>query len=192
MLQRSGYVIPSADTRQPEAIMRSASEHHEEAERRLEEARTEQDSIRRRLILAEAQVHAILALSAPAGKGPPGPGQDEAADTESTGTAHQAPPPPSPGTPTSTPPVVPREKGTARGQPGCPAGPGALARHARADTVQPGTPCGEPRATGTRTGDSATRTGRSWQRETGRQGTGRSRTTGSRRPRTLQVTSPAP
>jgi hypothetical protein len=65
------------------------SEHHGEAERLLAEARREQDGIRRRLILAEAQVHATLALSAPAGKDPPGPGQDEAADTQSTGTAHQ-------------------------------------------------------------------------------------------------------
>jgi hypothetical protein len=80
--------------------MNSATEHHEEAERLLALARTEQDSIRRSLILAEAQVHAALALSAPAGKGPADPGQDRAADTKSTGTAHQTLASPSPGTPT--------------------------------------------------------------------------------------------
>jgi hypothetical protein len=95
-------------TRQPEAIMRSASEHYEEAERLLALARTEQDSIRRSLILAEAQVHAILALSAPAGIGPAGPGQDRAADTKSTGTAHQTLASPSPGTPTYAHPRWPK------------------------------------------------------------------------------------
>ena len=39
------------------------ADHHREAERLLSEARKEQDSIRRSLILAEAQVHATLALS---------------------------------------------------------------------------------------------------------------------------------
>jgi hypothetical protein len=68
--------------------MSSAREHYEEAERLLALVRTEQDSIRRSLILAEAQVHATLALSAPAGKDPPGPGRDEAAGTENTGVAH--------------------------------------------------------------------------------------------------------
>ena len=38
--------------------------------------------------VGQAQVHATLALSAPAGKGPPRPGRDEAADTQSTGAAH--------------------------------------------------------------------------------------------------------
>jgi len=68
--------------------MTSSSEHHAKAEQLLDQAHAEQDSIRRGLILAEAQVHATLALSAPAGKGPPRPGRDEAADTQSTGAAH--------------------------------------------------------------------------------------------------------
>jgi hypothetical protein len=97
--------------------MRSAREHHEEAERLLEEAHTTHDHISRSLILAEAQVHATLALSAPAGKDPPGPGQDEAADTRSTGTVHQAPPSPSPGTPTSTPQTVPGSREREGNQP---------------------------------------------------------------------------
>lgn len=67
----------------------NGADHHQEAERLLSEARKEQDGIRRSQILAEAQVHATLALGAPAGTGPPGPGQGEAADTQSTGTAHQ-------------------------------------------------------------------------------------------------------
>ena len=49
------------------------SEHHAKAEQLLEQARTENDSIRRSLILAEAQVHAALALSAEPGTSPPGP-----------------------------------------------------------------------------------------------------------------------
>jgi hypothetical protein len=53
------------------------SEHHARAEELLGQADAEQDSIRRSLILAEAQVHATLALSAPAGTSPPGPGQPE-------------------------------------------------------------------------------------------------------------------
>jgi hypothetical protein len=53
------------------------SEHRREAERLLAEAGREQDSIRRGLILAEAQIHAILALSAAAGVDPPGPGRPE-------------------------------------------------------------------------------------------------------------------
>ena len=52
------------------------TQHHERAEQLLLDARTEQDSIRR-LILAEAQVHATLALSAPPGASPPGRGQPE-------------------------------------------------------------------------------------------------------------------
>jgi len=55
--------------------MSSAREHHARAEQLLEEARTTQDQISRRLILAEAQVHATLALSAPAGTALPGGGQ---------------------------------------------------------------------------------------------------------------------
>ena len=66
----------------------SRTQHHDRAKELLSDARTEPDSFRRRLILAEAQVHATLALSAPAGKDPPGPGQDRAADIKSTGAAH--------------------------------------------------------------------------------------------------------
>jgi hypothetical protein len=88
-------------------MMSSAREHHAKAEQLLDQAHAEQDSVRRHLILAEAQVHATLALSAPAGKGPPGPGQDEAADTQSTGTAYQSLPSPSPGTPTPAHPGEP-------------------------------------------------------------------------------------
>jgi integrase/recombinase XerD len=98
-------------------MMSSAREHYEEAERLLALARAEQDSIRRSLILAEAQVHATLALSAPAGEGPAGPGQDRAADTKSTGTAHQTLASPSPGTPPYAHPRWP--KGTDQ----TPAGP---------------------------------------------------------------------
>jgi hypothetical protein len=65
-------------------MMSSAREHRAKAEQLLEEAHATHDQIGRSLILAEAQVHATLALSAPAGKGPPGPGQDEADSTEST------------------------------------------------------------------------------------------------------------
>lgn len=57
--------------------MSRAHEHHAKAEQLLGQARTTQDQIGRRLILAGAQVHATLALSAPAEKGPPGPGQSE-------------------------------------------------------------------------------------------------------------------
>jgi hypothetical protein len=64
--------------------MSSAREHRAKAEQLLEEAHATHDQIGRSLILAEAQVHATLALSAPAGKGPPGPGQDEADSTEIT------------------------------------------------------------------------------------------------------------
>jgi len=65
----------------------NGAEHHREAERLLSEARKEQDSIRRSQILAEAQVHATLALGAPAKISPASPGQAQAADTESTGVA---------------------------------------------------------------------------------------------------------
>ena len=58
--------------------MSSAREHHAKAEQLLEQARTTPDQISRREILAEAQVHATLALSTPAGEGPPGPRRDMA------------------------------------------------------------------------------------------------------------------
>jgi hypothetical protein len=61
--------------------MSSAREHHAKAEQLLGQARGTPDQISRREILAEAQVHATLALSAPAENGPPGPGRSE------TGTA---------------------------------------------------------------------------------------------------------
>jgi hypothetical protein len=95
--------------------MSSDHEHHEEAERLLRDARTEQDSVRRSLILAEAQVHATLAFSAPAGEGRPGPGQDRAADTKSTGETRPARPAGqpdslSPGTLTPAPPGEPESE----------------------------------------------------------------------------------
>jgi hypothetical protein len=52
-------------------MMSSSSEHHDEAERLLALAGTEQDSVRRSLILAEAQVHATLALADTGGKPSP-------------------------------------------------------------------------------------------------------------------------
>jgi hypothetical protein len=52
-------------------MMSSAREHYEEAERLLALAGTEQDGIRRSLILAEAQVHATLALADADGKPSP-------------------------------------------------------------------------------------------------------------------------
>jgi hypothetical protein len=64
------------------------ADHHREAERLLSEARTEQDSIRRRLILAEAQVHATLALGVPTEMGPASREEAKADRTESTGAAH--------------------------------------------------------------------------------------------------------
>src|SRR5215467_12096575 len=67
--------------RQPEVMMSSAGEHHARAEELLEQARTTPDQISRLEILAEAQVHATLALSAQAGEGPPGQGQDRVAGT---------------------------------------------------------------------------------------------------------------
>ena len=60
------------------------TQHHERAEQLLSDARKEPDSFRRSLILAEAQVHATLALSAPVQKGPPGPGQSETRSTAAT------------------------------------------------------------------------------------------------------------
>jgi hypothetical protein len=50
----------------------NGADHRAQAEQLLEQARSEQDSTRRHLILAEAQVHATLAPSAPPGTNPPG------------------------------------------------------------------------------------------------------------------------
>jgi len=47
------------------------ADHHHEAERLLSEASKEQDSIRRGLILSEAQVHATLALADAGGQPSP-------------------------------------------------------------------------------------------------------------------------
>ena len=70
--------------------MSSAREHHAKAEQLLEQARTTPDQISRREILAEAHVHATLALSTPAGEGPPGPRRDMATETSprKPGPAH--------------------------------------------------------------------------------------------------------
>jgi len=70
--------------------MSSAREHHAQAEQLLGQAHAEQDSIRRAVILAEAQVHATLALSAPGGTGPRGTGRDKAVVTSprKPGPAH--------------------------------------------------------------------------------------------------------
>jgi hypothetical protein len=57
------------------------TQHYERAEQLLEEAHTTHDQISRRLILAEAQVHATLALSAAPGTSPPGQGQPESRGT---------------------------------------------------------------------------------------------------------------
>jgi hypothetical protein len=75
------------------------TQHHEKAEQLLSDAHGERDSIRRSQILAEAQVHATLALSAPAGERPPGREQPETRSTASAGEA----------SPASAP--VPRKKG---------------------------------------------------------------------------------
>src|SRR5215472_653098 len=85
---RTRCVFHQQIPRQPEAMMSSASDHHAQAERLLEQARAEQDSIRRAVILAEAQVHATLALSAGTGTARPGPGRGEASDTRRTGQYH--------------------------------------------------------------------------------------------------------
>jgi hypothetical protein len=53
------------------------ADHHHEADRLLSEARKEQDGLRRSQILAEAQVHATLALIAAPATIPSGPGQPE-------------------------------------------------------------------------------------------------------------------
>ena len=68
--------------------MSSAREHHAKAEELLKQLPADHDSIRRSLILAEAQVHATLALRDPGEMGPASPEQDQAADIKSTGAAH--------------------------------------------------------------------------------------------------------
>ena len=50
--------------------MSSSSRHHEEADRLLKLAGIEKNHISRGLILAEAQVHALLALDAATGTSP--------------------------------------------------------------------------------------------------------------------------
>ena len=77
--------------------MSSAREHHAQAEQLLGQAHAEQDSIRRAVILAEAQVHATLAPSAGTGTPPPGPGRGEAGDTRRTGQYHPLGTPADPG-----------------------------------------------------------------------------------------------
>ena len=73
-------ITPLSATKVMEGQMKRA-DHHREAERLLSEARKEQDSIRHSLILAEAQVHATLALSAATRTSPPGPGQAQTGST---------------------------------------------------------------------------------------------------------------
>ncbi len=65
--------------------MSSTREHHAKAEQLLEQARTTRGQSSRSLILAEAQVHATLALSAPPATSPPSPGQAQTGSTASTG-----------------------------------------------------------------------------------------------------------
>ena len=96
--------------------MSSASEHHEEAERLLALARIEQDGTRRGLILAEAQVHATLALSAAPGTSPPSPGQAQTGSTASTGEARPVVPEGSADFP-MLPHVPPRERISGRRYP---------------------------------------------------------------------------
>lgn len=64
--------------------MSSTREHRAKAEQLLEEAHTTQDQISRSLILAEAQVHATLALSAPPGASPPNRGRTQTGGTAGT------------------------------------------------------------------------------------------------------------
>ena len=52
-------------------MISSSSEHHETADQLVSDARKEPDSFRRRLILAEAQVHATLALADAGGQPQP-------------------------------------------------------------------------------------------------------------------------
>jgi hypothetical protein len=66
-------------------MMSSVRKHHAAAEQLLGQAGTEEDSIRRSLILAEAQVHATLALSAVIGTARPGPGRGQAGGIRRTG-----------------------------------------------------------------------------------------------------------
>ena len=83
------------------------AEHHDAAERLLEQARTEQDSIRRSQILAEAQVHATLAAGAAPETSLASRGQSEAWGRESAGAV------PSAWTPGSDPfqqPAAPADK----------------------------------------------------------------------------------
>jgi hypothetical protein len=78
-------------------MMSSAREHHARAEQLLEEAHATQDQISRRLILAEAQVHATLALSAPDGNRPATPQADVGRGEDTFGLAPVSPGGPAPG-----------------------------------------------------------------------------------------------
>lgn len=60
------------------------AQHHAKAEKLLDQAHDAGDQISRSLLLAEAQVHATLALTAAAGSNPPGQGQPETSSTAST------------------------------------------------------------------------------------------------------------
>jgi hypothetical protein len=73
------------------------TQHHEKAEQLLADARNEPDSIRRSQILAEAQVHATLALSAVTVAAPRGPGRGGAGDTRRAGPVHPIGAPADPG-----------------------------------------------------------------------------------------------
>ena len=120
--------------------MNNAGEHHAKAEQLLEQARTEQDSIRRHLILAEAQVHATLALSAPARTSLPGPGRGEAGDTRRTEQVHPLGTPADPGLtrPQAHGRTLPdRRKGGPEPSPGSP--PGERGARGRS-TSEPRTP----------------------------------------------------
>jgi len=77
--------------------MSSARGHQAQAERLLEQARAEQDSIGRAVILAEARVHATLALSGGTGTARPGPGRGDAGDTRRAGQYHPLGTPADPG-----------------------------------------------------------------------------------------------
>jgi len=68
----------------------NTAEHHDAADRLLEQARTEQDSIRRSLILAEAQVHATLAAGAAPKTSLASRGQSDAWGRESAGAVPSA------------------------------------------------------------------------------------------------------
>jgi hypothetical protein len=60
------------------------TQHHEKAEQLLADARKEPDDTRRGQILAEAQVHATLALSAAPGTIPPDLGVSQQRETSNT------------------------------------------------------------------------------------------------------------